>query len=249
MQQQYNQYQLQPQATGFPPQQGFGQFNPSLMPQQTGFQPQQQFGQFQQQPYLNGNVQGSPFADPRPAFQPQPTGFGMQGPSQGGINSMLPPALQPQRTGFSPSPLQQAQTAGGFNQGFQPQPTGFQSQQTGFPQALQPQATGFGQPLLPQATGFGSAQQNGFGGFQVPPAPPIPQQPTIAPLQPQKTGPAPPIRFGVTEAAKKLAPQPTGRRANLANASKYSSGRSRACANIVYRRCKSFRLLDRCQKE
>ncbi|CRK45727.1 hypothetical protein BN1723_001070, partial [Verticillium longisporum] len=40
----------------------------------------------------------------------------------------------------------------------------------------------------------------------------------IQPLQPQQTGPAPPVRFGVTGEAKRLALQPTGRRANLSQA-------------------------------
>ena len=73
--------------------------------------------------------------------------------------------------------------------------------------------------LQPQPTGL-----NGSGptlGQSIPRPPPIPQTNTIAPLVPQRTGPAPPVRFGVTpEAAKKLIPQPTGRRANLSQASK-----------------------------
>lgn len=212
---------LRPQQTGFPQpgmQNGF-------QPQPTGFQPQ--YAQLQQ-PYLNGNATGSPFADPRSAMQPQPTGYNsFQQPSlnQGGVNSMLPPALTPQRTGFpqaQPIPQQQS----GFNQ-FQPQQTGFlqgglQTQPTGFqppfqPQALQPQQTGYQAPMQPQPTGFG--QTNGFGVNNIPPVPPIPQQPTPAPLIPQKTA-APNIRFG--SAAPKLQPQPTGRRANLAAASKSS---------------------------
>ncbi|EXJ74610.1 uncharacterized protein A1O5_02907 [Cladophialophora psammophila CBS 110553] len=213
LQQQFQQLQLQPQATGFiQPNQGIGQFG--LAPQPTGFQQSQQFGQFQQQPYINGNAAGSPFADPRPPFQPQPTGIPFQqSPPPGGINTVLPPALQPQRTGFmSPPPQPQIN---GFGQNLQ--------SQAGFPQPapLQPQQTAFQQPLQPQPTGFGQApQQNGFGNFQTPPVPPmptLPQLPSIAPLQPQKTGPAPPVKFGVPE-AKKLTPQPTGRRANLANA-------------------------------
>lgn len=209
LQQQFQQLQLQSQPTGFIPQnQGFGQFG--LVPQPTGFQQPQQFGQFQQ-PYINGNAAGSPFADPRPSFQPQPSGMSFQqSPPPGGINSILPPALQPQRTGFA-SPVQQPQT-NGFSQGVQ---------QQGFPQPLQSQPTGFQQQLQPQPTGFAQMpQQNGFQSFSPPPIPPLPQLPTIAPLQPQKTGPAPPVKFGVTE-AKKLTPQPTGKRANLANASKF----------------------------
>ena len=218
LQQQFQQLQQQPGATGFPQQnQGFGQFG--LAPQPTGFQPQQQFGQFQQ-PYMNGNATGSPFADPpRPAFQPQPSNLQFQqSPPPGGVNSILPPALQPQRTGFG-SPPQQSQI-NGYGQGIQPQ-------QTGFPQQLQAQSTGFqSQPFQPQQTGFGQVpQQNGFGNYQqssvppVPPLPPMPQPPTLAPLQAQKTGPAPDIKFGAQP--KKLTPQPTGRRANLANACKF----------------------------
>lgn len=195
---------LQPQPTGF--------MQPG-MPIQNGFQPQptgfQQLGM--QQPYLNGNAAGSPFADPR-GMQPQPTGFVNFQP-QGGINTILPPALTPQRTGF---PQQQAN---GFNQfqppmqQVQPQPTGFGFQQGGFQPSIQPQPTGFG-------------QINGFGNL--PPVPPIPQSSTPAPLIPQKTGPAPEIRFGVNPAAKRLAPQPTGRRANLASASKFNHIRIRS---------------------
>ena len=136
---------------------------------------------FQQpQVFMNGQMSGSPFADPRAQqfspVQQQPTGFQgsfnptQQYPQPTGINSYLPPALQPQKTA-----------------------------------AMQPQQTGI--------NGFG---QN-FG--QQPPVPPIPQQPTIAPLLPQKTGPPPPVRFGVTGDTKKLMPQATGRRANLAAAS------------------------------
>ncbi len=232
-QQQFSQqHHLQPQPTGFAPQgPAFASFSSGLMPQQTGFQPQgQQFSGGQQQlPYVNGNAAGSPFADPRPQFQPQPTGFGsfnqQQGLPPGGINSVLPPPLQPQPTGFQ-----------------QPQQTGFlPTQQTGYqqqqqqqpigPAFQQPQQTGFQQQSAPafqqpQQTGFGQTQQNGFGGpssstFQAPPMPAMPQQPPIpAPLQPQKTGPPPPVRFGVSDATKKLMPQPTGRRANLAHASK-----------------------------
>lgn len=210
---------LRPQPPGYmqsgmPLQNGF-------QPQPTGFQ-QQQFGQMQQ-PYLNGNVVGSPFADPRTGMQPQPTGFGsfpQPGQQQGGINSMLPPALTPQRTGFPNAPP--PQQANGFGQ-FQPtqnnfQQGGIQPQPTGFQPPFQPQPTGFQPSVQPQATGFG--QFNGLGTNNLPPVPPIPHQASPAPLVPQKTGPAPDIKFGVNPAAKRLQPQPTGRRANLAQASK-----------------------------
>lgn len=207
--QRMQQLQMQTQQTGYG--QPYGSFPNGMQPQQTGFLPQQQFGQFQQ-PYANGNVQGSPFADPGMGLRPQQTGFMLQpGPAPGSLNSVLPPALVPQRTGFSPAPQMQMN---GFNPNMQPQQTGFmqlQPQMTGYQQNLQPQPTGWAQP----------SQQNGFGNVQLPPVPPLPRQMTPAPLQPQKTGPAPNISFGVTE-AKKLAPQPTGRKANLAAASKFA---------------------------
>ena len=197
---------LYPQQTGFnygqqngmmPQPTGFGQF--PLQPQQTGFgQPQQQFMQpLQAQPTGNpfGDSARAPFT---PSFSQQQTGFQQQSPYQ---------PMQPQQTGFQPA--------------FQP---------------LQPQQTGFGQPpqqfqpLQPQATGMGMGMgMNGFGaaGFQqqqqtgfAPPSqlPPMQQGPPVmAPLVPQKTGPPPPVRFGM---ANKLVPQATGRRANLASASK-----------------------------
>jgi actin cytoskeleton-regulatory complex protein SLA1 len=237
---QQQQMQLQPQQTGFlQSPQGFQpQFQQT---QPTGFQ-QPQFQQQFQQPYLNGNAVGSPFADPTPrpgtGILPQATGFAYGAQSQTGVNSILPPALQPQRTGFtlSPPPVQpQQQQVNGFGQGFQPQPTGFgqppqqgfgqiQPQPTGFGQPSQPPQQQFGQPLQAQATGFGQPpqpQQNGFGNnfpSTLPPVPPIPQS-TPAPLVPQRTGPAPDVRFG---GGKKLVPQATGRRANLASASKCS---------------------------
>jgi hypothetical protein len=184
------QQQMQPQMTGFggqmnnvmPQPTGFGQFNgmnqqangfgQQMQPQQTGFQ--------QPQSFMNGQISGTTFADPRAQqfslVQQQPAGLqgsfnpAPQYPQPTGINLYLPPALQPQKTA-----------------------------------AMQPQQTGM--------NGFG---QN-FG--QQPPVPPVPQQPTIAPLLPQKTGPPPPVRFGVTGDTKKLMPQATGRRANLAAAS------------------------------
>ncbi|KAK5291232.1 hypothetical protein LTR16_002221 [Cryomyces antarcticus] len=213
-QQQFAQQQMQSQPTGYgqPPQSvgfgqqqqpGFDQLQNGMMSQPTGF------GQFSQQ-------------------QPQQTGYGQ--------------FQQPQPTGFQPSTQQQfingQQTGSPFadppRPPFQPQPTGMQStfapmqsQQTGInsflPPPLQPQATGFTNGFNPQQTGFAN-QRTGFAGNAgfgqaPPPVPPMPQQQTLTPLVPQKTGPAPPVRFGVTPgAANKLQPQATGRRANLGNA-------------------------------
>ncbi|KAF1811356.1 hypothetical protein P152DRAFT_474950 [Eremomyces bilateralis CBS 781.70] len=180
--------QMQPQPTGFQP-----QFGPNGMPMSY---PNAQF----QQPQSTG-------------FQPQPTGFQPQ-----------PTGFQPQPTGFQPQPTNLGNQSGSPfadppRAPFQPQPTGFQSPSTYSPSPLHPQPTGinaFLPPALqPQPTGFQASQPT---GFQPPPVPPIPQsQPAAQPLQPQKTGPPPPVRFGVA-GQKKLAPQPTGRRANLSQA-------------------------------
>lgn len=193
MQQQYaqQQQQVQPQMTGFG-----GQVS-NMMPHPAGFG---QFNGMSQQ--TNGFGQ---------QMQPQQTGFQqpqnfMNGPMSAG------PFADPRVQQFPP--IQQLPTGfqGSFNPAQQyPQPTGINSF---LPPALQPQKTA-SIPSQPVAVnGFGQ----GFG--QVPPVPPVPQQPTIAPLQPQKTGPPPPVRFGVTGDTKKLMPQATGRRANLAAASK-----------------------------
>lgn len=235
----FQQMQMQPQQTGYPGQ--FGQMPNGMMPQQTGFQPQQ----FQQQPYINGNAVGSPFADPRPQpqMQPQQTGFQQFRP-QTGINSMLPPALQPQPTGFN----QPQQQPNGMNQFSQPQQSFQQQNQTGFQQqaqGMQPQMTGFQAQMQPQQTGFGQPpQQNGFQqNFSPPPVPPMPQQSsTPAPLVPQKTGPAPDVKFGAQP--KKLTPQPTGRRANLSAASEFAINLdSDRNANHDSSSFESFRLL------
>lgn len=188
---------LQPQLTGIP------QNAPQVAPpgQSLAELSQQRFQQTQQQQLQQLQPQPTGFA---PQFQnglmPQPTGFGQQPGSQFGFQ-------QPQ-----PQPQQQFQSLA-------PQPTGFggfsappqQPMQTGINSVLPP-------PLQPQRTGV-----NGFGNTNIsaPPVPPIPQQPTAAPLQPQKTGPPPNVRFGVkSQEPKKLTPQPTGLRANLAQASK-----------------------------
>ncbi|KAL4927875.1 cytoskeletal protein-binding protein SLA1 [Aspergillus undulatus] len=181
--------------------------------------------------------QQQPFGVPQ--LQPQLTGLPQQGPQMAAPGQNFQPQFQPQQTGFM-GPNQ-------FQNGLMPQPTGFQpqsqfgiqqqqQQQTGF-QSLAPQPTGFGGFQAPQqqpmATGINSALppalqpqptgMNGSGSMgyspSPPPIPPIPQQHTITPLQAQKTGPAPPIRFGVKpDGPKKLAPQPTGMKANLSQA-------------------------------
>ena len=203
--------QQQPQFTGFPGQsQQFGMM-PNGMQQNSFAQSQlqgllPQITGIPQNPYILGQQAGSPFADPRlqqqQSLHPQMTGFQPNMTSQtfyqpmapqptASMNSVFSPPLQPQITGMS-----------GMN-GFANQPS-FGQAPPPVPQI--PQQFGGPQAMAPQQ--------------QIPSPPPIPQQPTIAPLQPQKTGPAPPVKFGMQPEVKKLAPQPTGRRANLSHASK-----------------------------
>ncbi|CZT48834.1 related to Actin cytoskeleton-regulatory complex protein sla1 [Rhynchosporium secalis] len=183
-----NDIRMQQQYTGFN-----GPQNPT---QNTGMMNQSQnFGQF------NNGMQNS--------FQyPMQTGMQSGMPQQQNtMNNGGGPFADPRQQQFSP--LQQ-------------QPTGFQSS-FGPPQQQFPQPTGVNSflppPLQPQQTGMPQQQQqNGFSAFNPPPIPPMPQQNTISPLVPQKTGPPPPVRFGVTGDAKKVMPQATGRRANLSQA-------------------------------
>ena len=194
-----------------------------LQPQPTGFSQQaQNFNQFsnfgQQQPQQFGQQQA---LGPQPTgFQPHPTGFQSQ-----------PTGFQPQQSGFQSQLFQNGQQS--QNSPFADPRPGFQSQfaTISSPPPIPPQRTGinsFLPPALnPQPTGINGFNRPAFGqpghqpsfGQAAPPPPPIPQQPTLAPLQPQKTGPAPPVSFGRQE-PKKLTPQPTGRRANLSQASK-----------------------------
>ncbi|GAP90338.2 putative SH3 domain-containing protein [Rosellinia necatrix] len=194
---------------------------PALQPQITGIAPpghslndltQQRF----QQSYM-GNFQQPPgqgFMQLNPVTNmPQPTGFGAQqqfmAPQMTGAPQMQSPFSDPRAQQFTSIPAQPT----GYPSNFQPQQFPHQTGVNAYlPQALEPQRTSIpAQPQMqPQQTGFG-----GFGaGFNAAGDGP-PQAAPIAPLQPQKTGPAPPVRFGVTN---KIAPQPTGRRANLAQA-------------------------------
>ena len=224
---------LQPQLTGVPNQGGFQ--NPMASPGQTlndmnKLRLQQQFVQQQQQQQM----------------QPQPTGFNQQGQpgynqyangfTQQPTNVYGQQQLLPQVTGVQPSPqfINGQQTGSPFADA-RPTPTGsFQplsASITGFSPSLyspmMPQQTGSINSVLPpalqpQATGVNGFNGQGFRQAQPPPMPPMPQQQIPAPLQPQKTGPAPPVRFGVAPEVKKLMPQPTGRKANLSQASKSS---------------------------
>ncbi|KAI1336403.1 hypothetical protein F5Y15DRAFT_205914 [Xylariaceae sp. FL0016] len=200
---------LQPQMTGVAaPGQSLNDLNQQRMQQSY-------MGGFQPQPTGQGMMQFNPGVN----MAPQQTGFGqpqfMQ-PQMTGAPQMQSPFSDPRSQQFSPIQNQ----ATGFPAGFQ-QPGHQFPQQTGInsflPPALEPQRTGMPpmpQQMQPQATGFNgfgqSFNQNANNAAQPPPPPPP------APLQPQQTGPAPAVRFGV--APNKIAPQPTGRRANLAQA-------------------------------
>ena len=196
---------LQPQMTGYPTPQvaPLGQSLNDL----TQARLQQQYTQAMQQqqqpmmPMMTGMPQ-------QQAMMPMMTGM-----PQG----MPLPMQVPQQTGFMgggfPQQQQQQPASGGFmpqptGTGMQPpmqiaQPTGFNM---GYPQQQQQQQQMPPQQMPPQPTGFG-------GGALAPP---------MQPLVPQKTGPPPPVRFGVPEGQKKIVPQATGRRANLAAASEFS---------------------------
>ncbi|THV50510.1 hypothetical protein BGAL_0147g00130 [Botrytis galanthina] len=203
---------LQAQATGYgafqpqiaPPGQSLHDLNQQRMQQQQQQMQQQQFMQQQtgmmQQP--TGFNQFNPGAPNNFQQFPMQTGAPQQFiPNQTGTPFANPP-VQP----FQPQPLQPQVT--GFQSAFPtgqqfPQPTGVNSF---LPPAMQPQQTG----MMNGATGFGG--QN----FPAPPAPPAQQQ-HPSPLIPQATGPAPPVRFGLN-GTNSIAPQPTGRRANLSQA-------------------------------
>jgi hypothetical protein len=201
---------LQSQITGIaPPGQSLNDLN------QARFQ-QSYMGQFQPQPTGQGFMQLNPVTN-----MPQATGFGHQQfmqPQMTAAPQMQMPFSDPRAQQFSLMPSQPA----GFPNNFQP--TQQFPQQTGIntfiTPALEPQRTS-----IPPAQSHIQPQQTGFSGFGggfnpamngPPQPPPMPMAP-LQPLQPQQTGPAPSVRFGVTN---KIAPQPTGRRANLAQASK-----------------------------
>ena len=193
---------MMPQMTGAlqgqvaPPGQSLSDLTQARLQQQYTAQMQQQQPLQQMQP----NMTGFP-GQQAPVQMPFQTGAGqfMQPMMTGmtGQNQFMP--MQAQPTGFQPSfPATQSMygaPTGGIN--------------SYLPPALEPQRTGMS-GLVPQPTGM--SNMGNMGGINNTQAP--------QPLQPQQTGPPPPVRFGVTNDAKKLAPQATGRRANLSQASK-----------------------------
>jgi actin cytoskeleton-regulatory complex protein SLA1 len=207
---------LQPQMTGYPtqvapPGQSLNDIAQVRLRQQYTAMQMQAQPQPQQVPMMP-MMTGMPVQQGFPGqFIPQPTGM-MNGPQ------VMQPAQQ-----FGQIPMQTQPTGfGGFGQ--QPQPAQGFGVNAFLPPPLEPQRTAVPQMQMPQPTGFGGfgqppqqhAQQQGFGMGGAGPSVGGTQ-----PLVPQQTGPPPPVRFGVNPEAKKIAPQPTGRRANLAAASKF----------------------------
>lgn len=221
---------LQPQMTGqvAPPGQSLNDINQARLQQQYAQQMQQmqQMQQIQSPPPMSGFPQPTgpgmyPMQTGMQSMQPQPTGFGpnqfMQ-PMMNGPQQIQSPFADPSRQAqFSPVQAQPTGYPAPFNPGQfgGAQPGGINSY---LPPAMEPQRTGM-PAMQPQPTGMGFTQ--GFGNAGIPAQQQQQQQPPpMAPLQPQKTGPAPPVRFGVQPEANKLVPQATGRRANLSHASK-----------------------------
>lgn len=208
---------MAPQVTGqvAPPGQSLNEINQQRMQQQylqqmqtqmTGY-PQQQQGMIPMQTGMQPQVTG--FGQPQFMQQPMMTG------QQTGQSPFNDPRLSQQYTGLPPQ-------ATGFQGQFGQPGQQFVPQQTGginsyLPPAMEPQRTGVSQPLQPQATGMSFTA--GFGNHGMPQNGPTVLPPST-PLMPQKTGPAPPVRFGVQPDANKMMPQATGRRANLSAASK-----------------------------
>ena len=202
---------------------------------------------------LSAPQSAQPSAFAPPPLHPQMTGYTQVAPPGQSLNDLTQARLQqqytqamqqqqqpmmPMMTGM-PQPQQQQQIP--MMTGMQQMPLPMQVQPTGFmyPQQQQQQP----QPFIAQPTGMGMNMGMGMGMMSGMPQqqpqqqqPPLPMQiqPTgfggggglqlpMQPLVPQKTGPPPPVRFGVTEGQKKIVPQATGRRANLAAASEFSS--------------------------
>ena len=249
---------LQPQLTGFP---NGPNVQAQVAPSGQSLQELQQQRLQPQPTFTTQNLGMLPLTN---GILPQPTGFAQYTPQTQLQNpnfaSQQQQQQQPQFTGYAPQLQHQPQFLSGQQQTgspfadpprapFQAQPTGFQ--QSTFPTAtgLVPQPTGINSflppALQPESTGM-NGNSNGYGmgphGMTTmpPPVPPMPQQQqqqlaAAAPLVPQKTGPAPPVRFGVTSGAgaKKLQPQPTGLRANLSQASKFQQDNPTSLLNYI----------------
>lgn len=188
---------IQPQMTGMMTSQVTGQVAPigQSLNDITQARMQQQYAQ--QMQMMQQQPQGMmPMMTGMPMQQPQPTGYGMPGQFMPQQQNQFGQPMQMQPTGFGMVPQQNMPLNSMLPPALEPQRTAMPQQQQQQQQALQPQPTGH--------------FTQGFGNHGMSQSP--------APLMPQQTGPAPPVRFGVTEDKKKLMAQPTGRRANLSAA-------------------------------
>jgi hypothetical protein len=197
------QYTMHTQAA--PPGQSMSELNQRY---QINNMPQNNFGQYPQQtgPGFGQFPQGM-----QPGFQPSVQQQFINGQQVG--SPFADPMVQtypPGMMGQSMQPMQMQHTM----QPLQPQHTTINAM---LPPALMPQPTGPANPPF----------QPTFNSYGMPPVPPMPTempggQGVPRPLVPQKTGPPPPVRFGVKPGeAKRLVPMPTGKRANLSQASRF----------------------------
>ncbi|KAJ2899712.1 hypothetical protein MKZ38_002905 [Zalerion maritima] len=185
---------IMPQMTGVqgqvaPPGQSLNDITQNRLQQQI-MQQQEQIRQMQQQqPMQPGFMVGQPTGIMRQHMTGIQSPFG---PQQTGQMPQGPGMMGPQATGVPG----QYSVSGPINS-FLPSP-------------LEPQRT-----AMP--TGPPSIQRGGAGSFGSGQPPQQQGSGMLQPLTAQKTGPPPPIRFGMQNEAK-LTPQATGRRANLAQA-------------------------------
>lgn len=217
---------------------------PSILPHMTGSVQSQVAPPGQSLSDLSQARLQQQYAAQMQQLQPAMTGYaGLQPQGMASFPTGAPGQqqfMQPMMTGMpGASPFADPARPAQFSP-IQAQPTGFQptfapnlpsyAQGPGaagainsfLPPAMEPQRTGL-PAMQPQQTGPMG------GGF-------------AQPLQPQKTGPPPPVRFGVTGDAKKLTPQQTGRRANLAQASKLTPRRCYARFPLLVSLCAALTL-------
>ena len=203
-----------PQVTGInsqvaPPGQSLNEITQTQMQQQLMEHRQQiQLLQAQQQAQQEAHQQAQQRVN---LLVSQPTG--LIGPQMTGMAQQAP--FNPQQSVVRPSPQ---------ITGIAPQPTGIPGQFS----VTGPANSFLSTPLEPQRTTMPISQappqppaQAGIQSGLSPFGPGL-HQSLLQPLSVQKTGPPPPVRFGVQKEPQKLAFQSTGRKANLSQASESS---------------------------
>ena len=209
-----------------------------MMPQNTGSIPQQmQYTGSMTIPQLQPFATG--YQPPRQMSYHYPPTFAQQSQFQPprSISMSLPPPLAPQNTGVPMQMYQQHQhqQAAPFLSANKTGPAMYPRQ----PSPLNPQPSQFTQNIPPQ---FPGQQQPSYAQLNFQQSYPSPQPQQNGGIQPQQTGSAPfkPVSFGKQPAP--LVPSRTGRRANLASASKTSSKSKIIKSNICSAR-ESIRFL------